>query len=205
MAKPHTNGAVVPFTRRKIIGILNKHKVPRERWGTSTFRTLEDLVGYHQRDKLYFRNGSSKVCTIDVHAAVVIVTHRFNRRWLELYEDRQEFDSGGMLRRDGFNGVAETLKRTELVVEGAHRCLQEELKFRDRSLYQLSDCIRIEERSAQESEKWPGVWAVYHRHIFECVISRKLFNPNGYSEREKGRTIYFKWRERRQNNLPLCM
>ena len=206
--------AVMP--RQDIIRMLDEHHVPwRESWGIPPARTFEDFCGYHEKDRLYFRNGGgskkdggnsngngnghSSEFIIDVHAAIVIVIYQPKRKgWLELFEDYQEFPDGHRLPR-GYNGIAETLSRIETLVEGAERCLAEEIGFTDPSKYQLSGCLHIERRKPVPSEKWPGVQAAYHRHIFECTISRKLYRPNGYVEEEKdGRRIFFKWRPRRQ-------
>jgi hypothetical protein len=184
--------AIMP--RQDIVRMLDEHKVPwKESWGIPPARTFEAFCEYHQRDRFYFRNGNSHngngngngfvdKLIIDVHAAIVIVIHRYRRAWLELYEDRQEFPDGSTLRRANFNGIAETLKRIETIPRGARRCLKEELGFRE----------------PVPSEKWPGIWAAYHRNVFECTISRNLFRSDGYVEREGDRTIYFKWRPRRQ-------
>lgn len=202
---PNPEEVIVP--RRKILEMLDEHHVPWKLWGApgTTSRTLNDFFTYHEKDRLYLRNGkngSSGKFIIDVHAAIVIVMHRFNRKWLELYEDCQVFDGNPTpLVRGNFNGIAETARRTETVPEAARRCLAEELKFADPAKYELSECLRVEDREPIPSEKWPGVWASYHRHIFECTISRSLFRPDGYVERERNRTIYFKWKEPDQGQL----
>ncbi len=208
--KVSRNPEEVIVPRQEIVGMLEKHQVPWKSWGApgTTSRTLHDFFKYHETDRLYLRNGahgkngSSDKFIIDVHAAIVIVMHRINRKWLELYEDRQVFDDNPEpLIRSGFNGIAETAKRTETMSETAKRCVTEELKFADPSKYEMSECVKIEHREIAPSEKWPGVWAAYHRHIFECVISRQLFLPDGYVEREGIRTIYFKWKQLNQSEL----
>jgi hypothetical protein len=209
--------AVMP--RRDIVRMLDDHHVSRQSWGTGTARTLDDLFEYHENERLYFRNGnngdngnghgngngSSAGLIIDVHSVVVLVYHRFRRKWLELFEDRQVFKNGDVLRRSNFNGIAETMRRTGTRRREAMRCLKEELGFGDPSKYELSDHCRTEDRELCPSEKWPGLSAVYHRHIFECVISRTLFRPGGYVEIEKkdGRKIYFEWRPRAQLQLSI--
>ncbi len=176
-----------------ILQMLNRYEIPWKSWGSGTSRTLDDLFAYHERDRLYFRETESKL-VIDVHAVIVIVRHRYRRRWLELYEDRQEFPDRHVLRRTNFNGIAETMRRREARLTAAHRCLSEELHFCDPSEYRLSGCITVEHRDPVPSEKWPGLWAAYHRHMFDCVINRSLFKPDGYVEHEKNRRIYFKWK-----------
>ncbi|HZS43167.1 MAG TPA: hypothetical protein VFA52_03030 [Candidatus Paceibacterota bacterium] len=182
-------------SRSEIFRLLNKYKVPWQTWGQGASRSLEAFFQYHEREKLYFQNHCGDQLIIHVHAAVVIVLHRYRGRLLEIYEDRQVCDNGTILRRSNFNGIGETMLRGEEKIKSAQRALQQELGFHDPSKYQLSDCLQVERRIPVESEKWPGIWAVYNRHIFQCVIPRELFKKDGHIEREDGRTIYFLWRE----------
>lgn len=209
------------MSRQDIVSMLDEHNVPwRESWGIPPARTFEDFCRYHEKDRLYFRNGDcngngmchtngngnglSAKFIFDLHAAVVIVTHRYRHKWLELYEDRQVFPNGTILRRPNFDGIGETIRRLETIPGGARRCLKEELRFGDPSKYELSKCCHVEHRDPCPSEKWPGTWAAFHRHKFECVISRELFRTDGYVEEERdGRRIYFKWRPRGQFQLPI--
>lgn len=188
-------------SRRAIIERLRDHSVPIDTWGTENRRSLDDFVCGLTRDQVFFRDDSTFGLTIDVHAVIVVVTHEFKRRWLELYEDRQVFFDGSVLRRKEFNGIAETLKRGEILRDGAIRCLAEELQFHDQSSYTLSKCVRTEHLEPKDSEKWPGIKASYHRHLFECVVSRHLYRREGYAERGVGRTIFFKWKPRGQTQF----
>lgn len=199
----HTSDATI-VPRPKIIEMLNRHGIPWETWGkVGASRTLDDLVRYNEVDHVYIRNGSSAEFTIDVHAAIVIVKHQSGGKLLELYEDRQVAQNGCEQRREAFNGIAETSARTEEMGETAIRCMREELNMTNPLLYSMSHCLRVERRAPMPSEKWPGVMAAYHRYIFECEISNYLYRRDGYVEKEKGRTIYFKWRPFRQLVLPL--
>lgn len=201
--------------RQDIVKMLDNHHVPRQSWGAGTARTLDDLFEYHRRERLYFRNGtgnghsngngSSARLIIDVHSVVVLVYHQFRRKWLELFEDRQVFKNGDVLRRNNFDGIAETMRRTGSMRCEAKRCLKEELGLGDPSKYELSNHCRTEDCKPCPSEKWPGLLAVYHRHIFECTISRELYCSDGYVETKKkdGRQIYFKWRPRAQFQLSI--
>lgn len=192
------------LSRDQMIYRLRKHRVSRAEWGTKTYRTFGDLMNYHERDKLFVRNGTSDRFIIDVHVAVILVVHKYKGQWLELYEAYQEFPDGHTLSRDNFNGIAETAKREESMVKSAQRCLAEELNFHDPAKYELSRCLKVENWDPIPSEKWPGgVWSSFHRHIFECTIQRSLFLPDGYMEQEKNRKIFFKWRPRKQLALAL--
>jgi len=218
-AKTLRNPDEVIVPRPKILKMLDAHNVPWKTWGMpgTTSRTLQDFFTYHEKDRFYLRNlrngkhagngnnGHSNKFVIDVHAAIVIVKHRFNRKWFELYEECQMFDGNPKpLVRSSFNGIAETACRTEKTMRAsAMRCLAEELQFCDPSKYELSECLKVEHREMMPSEKFPGVWAVYHRHIFECIISRSLFRKDGYAEREGIKTIYFKWKPASQIELQL--
>ncbi|OHA15446.1 MAG: hypothetical protein A3H57_02745 [Candidatus Taylorbacteria bacterium RIFCSPLOWO2_02_FULL_43_11] len=192
-----TQSSELVLSRPHIVKLLDKHNIGWKLWGTSTSRTLSDLFAYHERDRLYFRDTESGV-VMDVHAVVVLVYHRYRRRWVELYEDCQIFPGGHVLRRINFNGIEETIKRSETLLKAARRCLSEELQFHEPSRYQLSECIMVEQRDPVPSEKWPGLYAAYHRYIFECVIPRSLFRSNGYVEPENDRLVYFRWKPRGQ-------
>ena len=184
--------------------VLERYRTPLETWGTGNYRSLEDFVRYATEDQFFLRNGGSGGLVVEVHAAVIVVVHQCKKKWLELYEDRQVSPDGTVLRRESFNGIAETLKRNETPRDGAMRCLAEELNFSNPKLYRLSECLGIERRDPVRSEKWPGLQAQYNRHPFECVIGRNLFRKNGYRECERdGREIFFGWRPRRQLLLPL--
>jgi len=165
---------------------------------------LDDFLAYHQRDQLNFREDCSKGLVIDVYVAVVIVVYKSDNQWLELYEDRQEFPGGHVLRRSIYNGVSETIKRTETCRQAARRCLAEELRFCSPSKYKLSRRFKVEHREPVQSEKFTGLRAAYHRHIFECTISDELFRPEGYVENEDGRLIYFKWEPHGGSAQPVC-
>jgi len=189
--------------RERIIGILKEHEVRMDRWGTGTYRSLDDFIEYMTHDQFSFRPNGSPVLIVDVHTVVVIVTHVYNRRLLELYEDRQVFDNGHVIKRHNFNGIAETLERDESPRDGAMRCLAQELRFTDPRDYHLSGCTTIDHREPVPSEKWPGIMAAYHRYLFGCVISRRIFRSGGYVESVPGRKIYFKWKPRGQLDLAL--
>ena len=194
------------LTREEIIDLLDAKDIPWRTWHTmKAARTLDALVKYHREGQVFFREDSQPGLIIDVHVIVMRVHHRVDTKWLELFEAVQIFANGDRLERgDCFDGLGETRNRGETIHRGAVRCLEEELKFFDPSTYTLSDCLGVEHRAPCPSEKWPGVTAAYHRYIHECVISRAIFNPDGYVEPEEdGRLIYFKWRPLQQRELPL--
>ncbi len=188
----------------QILDVLKRHRVPLQKWGTGKNRSLEDFLRYANKDQFFLRDGDNCDLIVEVHAAIVVVIYQLKKKWIELYEDRQVSPDGAVLRRENFNGIAETLKRGEAPRDGAMRGLDEELNFCNPALYQLSECLGIERRDPVPSEKWPGIYAQYNRHIFECTIGKKLFRQDGYRERETdGREIFFAWRPRRQLLLPL--
>lgn len=196
------NGEKVP-EQAEIIDILHKYGIPLQFWGKPPARSLEHFINLVREEQVRFRQNRSDCLTIDVNSVVVIVLHMRRGEWQEIYEERQVFPDGTELCRN-FNGIAETLHRGELVVPGAQRCLLEELHFRNNNLYSLSPEISVEDRRPQASEKWPGITAVYHRHILQCVIPDSLYKEPGYMKKERdGRRIFFKWKPWRQALLPL--
>ena len=187
-------------SRPEIFRRLNDCDIPWRSWGKGTSRDLNAFFAYHEKERLYFRKPGDKL-VIDVYCAVVLVYHRFNWKWLEIYEDKQVCDTGKILRRSNYNGIAETMRRGESEEVTAHRCLFQELGFKDQTKYQLSKCLKVEQREPVPSEKWPGIWASYHRHLFQCVISRKIFRRDGYTERDDDRVIHFRWKARDELQL----
>lgn len=105
-AQKFSGGSPPVHSKADILFILEKYRVPLNIWGIGKNRSLDDLVRYMTEDKVYFCNGNSPHLILDVHVAVVIVTHCFRGKWLELYEDRQVFSDGSILRRKSFNGIA---------------------------------------------------------------------------------------------------
>ena len=185
------------FSPAAISELLQEYSISTKTWGQGTARSFADLLNYHRRDQVFFRPEESRL-VLDVKATVVLVYYQSRGRTLELYEDHQEFPDGSILRRKDYNGIGETMGRKEVPIETARRCLVEELDFRDPSLYRLSDIYRLEHKSVEPSEKWPRLFAAYHRHIFECFISPALYRRRGYVEIEDGRRIYFRWKRLNQ-------
>lgn len=187
-------------TETEVVEALNRHDIPLHLWGTGNHRSLDDFIEYMQNDRFHWRDHLIAPI-VDVYVVVAIITHSYRRQWLELYEDHQDFGNGHILGRENFNGIAETLKREEGLIDGVSRCLKEELGFHDKAKFKILPNCEIERRAPAPSEKFPGILAVYHRHVFECEISRDIFSKGGYAEKEKNRTIHFKWKPRGQNHL----
>ncbi|MFA6536216.1 MAG: hypothetical protein WC250_03460 [Candidatus Paceibacterota bacterium] len=185
-----------------ISDLLQTYGISTDVWGHGTARSFADLLNHHKRDQLFFRPEESRL-VLDVNVAMVLVYYQSRGRTFELYEDRQEFPDGSILHRDTFDGIGETMGRREIPIETARRCLAEELNFRDPSLYQLSEIFKIETRPVVPSEKWPNLFAAYHRHIFECFISPPLYRRRGYAEIKDGRTIHFRWKRPNQMLLSI--
>ena len=182
---------------------LKRHKVPWETWGTENRRSLSAFMEYAANDRFHVRNNLlDGPLIVDVHTVVVRVYHESINGWMELFEECQIFPNGIRIERPQFDGVGETIKRSETVLmESAKRCLKEELSFKDPSAYVLKECFRHEIRDPVVHDKWPDpegrVLAVYNRYIHECSVSENLYDESGYVEETKdGRKIHFKWRPR---------
>lgn len=182
---------------REISELLETYDISIASWGKGTARSFLELVAYHENDQLSFRPENSQMM-IDVNVVVVLVFYQSRSGWLELYEDYQEFPGGRILRRPGYDGIGETMKRFETPHEAAKRCLAEELNFHEPGLYQLSQSYEVKHRPVVPSEKWPGLLASYHRHIFECFITPSLFRRRGYVEVEGNRSVHFRWKRPNQ-------
>lgn len=183
----------------QMLEFLESHGTPWRTWGTRTWRSLDDLIRYMTDEQVVLRDGDvTKPPIIDVYCVVVIVL--FGN--LELFEEKQiNRTTKGVVRRN-LNGIAETLKKSEKADQLAvMRCLREELNFKDSTKYTLSDIIGIDLKGPIPSEKWNGLMAVHHRHIFGCRIAPELFCEDGYVEHDGEWDIHFKWGEKTSNIL----
>lgn len=195
------------LSRSHVISLLDAKKVPWRGWKhTPGCRTLDEMCKYHRECQFYFRNGDSEEFIIDVHVVVVHVYYNHPQEgWQEIFEEKQVARDGTETSRaDSFDGLGETRLRGEELPRGVTRCLEEELKFLDPTKYRLSELLEKHVMGPKDHDKWKWVKGVWYRYVHECIISREIYNPNGYVETEEdGRMIYFKWRPRRQRCLAL--
>jgi hypothetical protein len=174
--------------------VLEEYKIPWRIWGTRNFHSIDELMGYLATDRVLFKkngNGLHLPVTLEVSVAVVLVGYED----LELYEDKKvRISNGEVLRRPDFNGVGETMRSWETTDQvPAERCLAEELDFCDPTFYSLSKMVESYELQPRQSEKWPGLMAVYRRHIYECRIAPQLFRDEGYVVPDEDWINYFRW------------
>ncbi|MFA6554614.1 MAG: hypothetical protein WCS89_03860 [Candidatus Paceibacterota bacterium] len=190
------------FDKDKLVKILESHKVNHNLWGRNGWRSLDDLIRYMTHDQVTLSDGDpEEKLTLNVYAAVVLVLFSDKSGDYELFEEQQINERDGRRVVRNFRGIAETMRQTETVEQSARRCLSEELGFANPTKYELSELLRIHCLGPVESEKWAGLRAIYHRHIFLCKIGPELHRKDGYTEVDNGWKIYFKWRPRESESL----
>ena len=179
--------------------LLDDFNIPwRESWGKGDTRSLGDLLAYLKKDEVTFRRENEVICaplTLDVQVAVVNVEYFDYRGVWEIYEAYQvNIKTGKTISRPGFDGIGETLHIGEPIKDAAYRGLLEELGFSCLYGLKLSDELAVEHRAPQPSEKWPGLFAAYHRHKFLCQIREVLFKEDGYEHTSGEWRVITKWR-----------
>lgn len=189
-------GLQLDYTVGEVAATLDRLGVPWRTWKDHpTARPIEHLIKYLNEDQVTFRGPDHRI--IDVNAAVILVFYD-NGSTFELYEEYQLKPGSAekLVRSHDFDGIAETMRKGEDVERAAKRGLREELKFWDPRKYTLHPLVELKELTPMKSEKFPGLLAVYRRHISHCYISKALYKPEGYLEcEENGREIKFSWRE----------
>jgi len=188
--------------KEDLVELFERKDIPYQTWGSGTSDSLEKLLTTLTRCQVTLdQSAATPLLTVD--NAVVIVKYLGLLHWWELVETKQVFHNG-QVRTRNFNGISETMHETENIdAEGmekaARRALVEELDqdkngFENPRNYEL---IKWDEGviGPQESEKWPGLDAVFRRHIYLCLIRRKLFRRKGYCEVQGDKTTYFEWKQ----------
>lgn len=139
---------------------------------------------------------------IRVQVAVVLLRHLSEKKLIELTESSRILLPERSFEKRDFRGIAETLKRGESTVAGAHRTIAEEpgyscLLLRDQTAYSLHPEPSFETRGPKPSEKWNGVWATWERTIYSAVLnSGRAYKPHGYFEIDHGKKIsIFRWKD----------
>lgn len=169
---------------------LCEYGVPLEQWGKGGAKTLDDLAIEILTGKSELvKNGAGLLRLV----RTVTITIRFidGKRVLQLKEDRQVFKGGKEVRRELQVSIVEKLKPGEDPVIAAERALY---NFGIKEKIPLI----VERKKVQgptPSQLYPGIKTRSETHPFEVYLSRPLFNPDGYVEKQDDCTVYFVWSE----------
>ena len=178
--------------KQELVSLLKNHGVPVERFGTSTFKTIEHLVREIEAGESVLSEQDGRLLR-STSILYITVECWIGDQSFRLREDRQIFTDGRLRRRPFLHGsVAEKLKAGESPDQKAViRALQEELGIdRVRSAQQAGITV-LEE----DSPSYPGLRARFTNHLWRVTLHPEDFQPEGYTEVQPDKTTYFVWDE----------
>lgn len=186
------------LNRAEVIRLLNQYRVDWFHWnGESGTKRIGDLVNSIGLGEMWLE--AARNLLLHVNVAVVTVQYQLGNQRLELREDRQELkDSNGntIVKHRPFNGSSGEkimANKPETPRAAAKRGLFEELHFPQNARYELTG-NEIEVTRPKASDWYPGLYDIYHRYHFLCVIPPELYKPEGYVEVYLHKSIFFVWR-----------
>jgi hypothetical protein len=183
-----------------IRALFERENIRYDLWNGGEVRTFQGMMDYVNRDRfLVVDQGPGK-------APVIMVTNVVVYIWCmrtiqeELYEAFQSFDDGSRPPESrGFDGISETVAKDETLDQAVVQLLAEEPGysepgFRDPKNYQVYRWTP-KPSGLRDSDKWPGLKAVYERNCFNCQITNpRIYHPEGYHEIRDGITTVFRWK-----------
>jgi len=178
---------------------IREKNIPLELWGKKQYRTVKQLWKSLTTEKVSIVNpGVDHPPTLIVHPSVVYIQHLPKgpgAEVLEIYEKQQIMPDRTKIVRN-FRGIAETRFKDELALDGARRCLAEELGPTERRFLDYNGLkVCMSEVLRKPSDKYYGFAAVFLREIFRDDVDESFlhdifieFNPR------TGITTEFEWR-----------
>ncbi len=176
---------------------LMDHNVPVEVWGTGPAKTLEHLLNEIKSKECKLSEKDGEVIrTLYVVSAEIYYEDTFGL--FRLREERQVFKDGRTKTRTLESSLSEKIKADEIPLDGIIRGINEELNI-SISPDQVREVTRF--RESRESNSFPGLSTVYYGTRFSCRLNRNQYNPNGYVEVQKDKTVYFTWERTNKKGL----
>lgn len=181
--------------RAEVLEILGHGRAPH--WSWQKPFDLESLIDFCLTGEMRVEKENGH-CLIHVFPAVVTVRHITGRAVSELYE--AFMIQHGKRRKRYFDGtLAEKIRFRlgEQPLEAARRGIREELGQTEPLLQtiglDLEECNVLNE-PRDESDYYPGVPAVYHRHRFRYILPFHLRHEE-YVANDQERQLHFLWKD----------
>ncbi len=181
-----------PQTLAALEHLLAEHEVSVAAWGTGEAKTVEDLL-------VEVKSGESRLLTdadgfLWRNVSVVGVDVFFidpRQGMLHLFEAEQRFRSGRRRARQLRTSIAEKQLPGESPPTAARRAIEEELGLSTAGLMLIEKGSEVIE---EDSSSFPGLHSRRSLTYFECALSSRLFDPDGYEEHQADKTTSFAWR-----------
>lgn len=184
------------INKEELIHYLRLFNIPFETWGTGESKTLDHLLHELNEGESLLIEQKGQIHRI-VEGVGLNVYYPTGEVLLRLHEDRQVFNNGRIRRRKLLYSISEKLKLHEPAIDGAFRCLEEELGI----LYANFTSLKIENRNPIPSTSFPGLWSKGLVFVFETHLIASDFKPEGYIEYQEDKTTYFVWRNEGETGI----
>ena len=164
------------------------------KWGTNGTKSLETLYREIECGESILSLDEDGNIIRNIDYVAIEVYFSTSNQIFRLREDRREFKNGFIETRDSeFESVFEKMKKGENATDAAFRGIEEELGIESEGIRLLMRQTEPLIYPPQESNSYPGIPSVHTKYSLNALIDEKYFNHNGYIERQKDKTTYFKW------------
>jgi hypothetical protein len=160
-----------------VVALLDRHRVNYKEWGTGTSYSLSELIRRLNSEEIALVEENDGRLILRMKVVIVHLHYRGAGGHLVLHEKGQYFYESRKTLHRNVEGIAETAKKDETLIETGQRVLNEELgqsqpKFRDPKNYPqlITDRSRTELDREEGSRKWPGLTVRFNRtHLMTTV------------------------------------
>jgi len=175
--------------RPELIKILDRFEVPWSEWGKGGAKTVEQLLHELNFEEVVLSIRDDRLLR-EVRGVIVNVFYQRDQQLLRLFESHQVFLDGTVRVREAHLIPGEKLLKGETIEAGGRRMLREELGIK--TLLPLTPQKPIE-KGPFISATYPGLWSKYFNSVLSTSLTRDLYEPDGYIERQPDKTSFFKW------------
>lgn len=174
----------------ELLNLLKEYNIPLEKWGTGGFKTVEHLWGEIEDEECTLTEKDGQL-NRDVDFVGTRIIYKKDGKNYRLWEDRAEFKDGRIRIRPIPHSMAEKFKHGEDPVPALIRGMEEELGIKlNKNQFAFYNKDRFENNG-----DYPGIRSYHNGYYYFIVLNDEQFNPDGYIENQKDKTIYFVWRE----------
>ena len=180
------------YSEREIRALLAAHHIDFSSWGLRGSKSIEELL-------VEIHSGEATLMEIDgvlvrrVDGVSVDVFAEIEGEVRRLVEDRQIFASDGTVRRRNLStSLGEKKKAGESALPAMVRALKEELGL---DVDEAHITVGEESRATAPSKAYPGLMTDRGMTRGVVVLPSELYVPEGYTERQLTKEIYFTWHQ----------
>jgi len=185
-----SNKEITVNSYEELESLLNEYKIPLNKWGTSGFKTVKHLWNEILEEECVLSEVNGKLHrNVDFVGARII--YKRDGILYRIWEDRAIFKDGRIRVRQIKHSMAEKFKSGEDPIDALIRGMKEELGIElSKNQFVFYNADKIE-----NNEDYPGIFSFHKGYYYLITFNDEQFNPEGYVEKQKDKTIYFVWRK----------